>query len=69
MKTYESAYDGELIRAGGEAIAPGATVDLSADEQKHPAVAEWIEAGWLTPVAAKSKAKAEAPKPGDKAEG
>lgn len=42
-----STYPGTLILPDGAKIEPKSEVDIDKEVAKNPAVAEWIENGWL----------------------
>ena len=51
MTKHTSTYPGLLILPDGTEVKLGGDVSISADLAKNGGVAEWIESGWLVPVA------------------
>ena len=55
MATYENKSGGRLVLPDDTDIMAGASADVS--DVKNVAVAQWIECGWLVPVAPEPVAK------------
>lgn len=56
MAAYTNISGGSRVLPSGREVPNGGSVEIGADEAKHPAVANWIDRGDLLDVRAHAKA-------------